>query len=289
MQNVSNRYGRALEYAIVAEIIRRLSQSQLQLTQRALKDQQRDLLNYQNLPASMQQNYQKCAASIFSWLNLNFSVLNKHILLDRLPDHSSIEGDVTDIRLTTGSQEINFSLKHNHKALKHQRPASTAQHCGYRKKSPEDIQFRRDYSNITKSFTAVSQGYHYFRDLGEGVVLRHLQIPICDIVAKFISSFCASQVPANHLFTFLVGRRDFHKVIFYEQQDIVVIQDFSKLAGVTSVTAQNSQNYVYLHFSNDWKISMRLHTASSRIKSNPDLKFDTQPVSIVVPEERLIV
>lgn len=287
MQNISNLYGRALEYAIVAELIQQLPPNQIELTQRALQDQQRDCQNYLSLSASMQQNYQRCAENIFDWLNLNFAILTQPILIDRLPDHASRQGDVTDIRITTRSQQINLSVKHNHKALKHQRPASTAQHCGYTKGSQEDTQFRIDYQHITNSFVATAQGFNNFRDLSEGVVLTNLYIPMCELVARFINNFCYLQLNASHLFTFLVGRIDFYKVIFHEQQGVVIIEAFNNLPPVTSVIARNNQNYVNLQFSNAWAISMRLHTASSQIQSNPSLKFDTQPVNIIVPRQQL--
>jgi len=52
------------------------------------------------------------------------------------------------------------------------------------------------------------------------------------------------------LFTFLVGRIDFYKVIFHEQQGVVVVEAFNNLPAVTSVIAKNNQNYGELQFSN---------------------------------------
>lgn len=285
---MQNLQGRALEYAIVAEIIQRLPQNQIHLTQRALQDQRRDEPKYLNLSPRMQENYTKCSAGIFQWLDSNFQISTQSISIDRLSDHLSKQGDVTDIRFAIGSLEINLSVKHNHEALKHQRPASTAQHCGYIKGSAEDIQFRRDYSDITRAFTTTVQGYTNFRDLNQGVVFTQLYSPICQLVTQFINTFCTSQSSASHLFTFLVGRKDFYKIIFYESQSLVLIKNFSKPPFVNSVTADSSnQNYVSLQFSNAWTISMRLHTASSRITINPSLKFDTKlDSSVVVPQEQ---
>ena len=287
---MQNLRGRALEYAIVAEIIQRLPQNQINLTQRTLENQQRDLPKYLNLSVNMQQNYQQCSARIFQWLESNFAISTQPVSIDRLPDKNSQQGDVTDIRIVMGSQEINLSVKHNHAALKHQRPASTAQHCGYTKGSPEDIQFRTDYSTITKAFTTRVQGYTHFNDLNDGVVLTELYNPICTIVTGFINTFCRSPISASHLFTFLVGRIDFYKIIFYESQHLLLVQDFRKPPVVNSVTAQSNQSYVRLQFSNAWIISMRLHTAASRITSNPSLKFDTNlDSSIVVPQQQFIL
>lgn len=284
-KNVSNQYGRALEYAIVAEIVQRLPQSQVQLTPRADEAQQRDLRNYTNLKESMQQNYKRCANCVFNWLNASFSISNSSIQIDRLPDSASKQGDVTDIRISTASSTINLSVKHNHKALKHQRPSATAQHCRFSRRSQEDENFRANYRAITKNFSHYAIGFSKFSDLDQQIILNNLYIPVCNLVAEFINQHCTQQVNASHLFTFLVGKFDFYKLIFNEKNSSLTIEEFTKLSLPTSVTAQKNQNYVYLNFSNSWKISMRLHTASSEIKNNPDLKFDTQPVEIIVPKE----
>ncbi|MBL1177294.1 HaeIII family restriction endonuclease [Pantanalinema sp. GBBB05] len=282
--NISNQYGRALEYAIVAELLQQLP-NQVQLTSRAIKDQQRDALHYISLPIITQQNYKKCAVQALNWLKQNFSIANHVIMVDRLPDHASKQGDVTDIRISFAASTINLSIKHNHRALKHQRPGSTAQHCGFARKSQEDIEFRTTYKNITQAFLLVAQGTLKFCDLGQRIVFDNLYSPICYLVATFINQNCSQQLHASHLFSFLVGKIDFHKLIFQEKEQLLVVEEFSRLTSPESVVAQANQNYVYLNFSNGWELAMRLHTASSRIGNNPSLKFDTQPKQIIVPKQ----
>lgn len=289
MTTLSNLQGRALEYAIVAEINKQLPSSYVQLSQRALDSQIKDFDKYLLLSPAMQNNYQKCGQRIFAWLDTNFSISNHPISIDRLPDSASRQGDVTDIRIKVNSLEINLSVKHNHRALKHQRPASTAQHCGYGKKSTEDIIFRSNYKQILTSFIGYTKGISNFKDLNSGIVYQTLYIPICDLVANFINNYCTLQLNSSHLFNFLVGNTNFYKVMFYEQQRKVLIEEFSQIYPVASLRAQSQQNYVNLHFSNGWIISMRLHTASSKITNNPSLKFDTQPQSIIVPTQQFII
>lgn len=290
MRNLSSRNGRAFEYIVVSEIRRSLSAHQIQITARALQAQQKDQQKYLDLPTASQRKYQKAAERIFDWLEREFSISSRVLSIDRLSDDDARRGDVTDIRITTSSRQINLSIKHNHKALKHQRPASTTQHCGYPAKSSEDLQFRENYKAIIETFKGVSRNIHYFRELDEGVILNYLYVPICDLVAQSINELCLQAVHSNHLFTFLVGKTDFYKIIFNEQQNELRIQSFSKPSFVNSVIAQSVQSYVYLNFSNSWKVSMRLHTASSRIANNPSLKFDTQLNSdALIPEQRISV
>ncbi|MGI0484711.1 HaeIII family restriction endonuclease [Pantanalinema rosaneae CENA516] len=282
--NTSNQYGRALEYAIVAEMLQHLP-NQVKLTPRALKDQQRDAIHYDNLPTATQQNYRQCAVQVVAWLQQNFSISNYLLTVDRLPDHASKQGDVTDIRIHYAQSSVNLSIKHNHTALKHQRPASTAQHCGFARKSSEDIAFRTAYKNTTQSFLMMAQGTFKFCDIDQRIIFEHLYIPICDLVANFIHQNGSQTASASHLFSFLVGRTDFYKLIFQERSKLLVVEEFSQLTIPESVIAQAQKNYVYLKFSNAWEISMRLHTASSRISNNPSLKFDTQPSQVVVPRQ----
>jgi hypothetical protein len=85
------------------------------------------------------------------------------------------------------------------------------------------------------------------------------------------------------LFQYLVGATNYYKVIIRTQNEEIEIQEFGKIEYPKKVKASVSRQYIYLDFSNDWKIRMRLHTASSRIESSPSLKFDTGAISISVP------
>ncbi|HSN66331.1 MAG TPA: HaeIII family restriction endonuclease, partial [Fusibacter sp.] len=98
---------------------------------------------------------------------------------------------------------------------------------------------------------------------------------------------CCHPIHAAHLFSFLVGKTDYYKIVFKESSNLLIIEEFSALILPNSVVAQADKNYVHLTFSNRWKISMRLHTASSQIKSSPALKFDTQPVEIFVSRQTI--
>jgi HaeIII restriction endonuclease len=283
----SNQQGRALEYAIVEEIVRNLPSDQVTLSSRTLQDQQRDYPKYISLPENLITHYQRGAICLLGWLETEFSI-SKHVIeIDRLPDQSSNQGDVTDIRIYSNSFCVNLSIKHNHQALKHQRPASTAQHCGYPKANPEDIDFRQKYSQIIQNFMKISRGYKLFRDLEASEIFDFLYTPICLLVSESISNLCQATSKANHLFTFLTGNTDFYKVILPAQQDFIRIQEFIHIPPVESVVAASDRNYVYLNFSNSWDLALRLHTASSRIQPNPSLKFDTQPAKIYVPEQIL--
>jgi hypothetical protein len=76
------------------------------------------------------------------------------VTIERLSDNEGKKGDVTDIRLRFDNRTENLSIKHNHKALKHQRPSATPKQCGFKKTSIESINFKSKYKKITSKFSS---------------------------------------------------------------------------------------------------------------------------------------
>ena len=281
-RNISNKNGRALEYQIIRYINSSISQFSVTLTNRAVRDQERDKLKFDTLIQDLKISYQKCAVIVHNWLRERLN--STEITIDRLPDSAAKEGDITDIRIKSGTQVINLSIKHNHSALKHQRPPTTAERCGYSAGSMEDILFRGKYRIILEKFLEktkeLSPKAQYFRDLiaiDKDFINNNLYLPVCKLVAVTINNLCNNEKKAQNLFSFLVGSTDFYKIIDYKYE--VVILDFNTIDKVSSVAAKlRGKSYVDLEFSNGWIVGMRLHTAASALGKS--LKFDTQPKSI---------
>ncbi|XHX79145.1 MAG: HaeIII family restriction endonuclease [Stenomitos frigidus ULC029] len=253
-KNVSNQYGRALEYVIVAEISQQL-QNQLHLTQRAATDQSRDRIHYLNLPSTIQQIYQKSAVHIYNWLSNKLSFSDEIVMLDRLPDvaGSGESADVTDIKVSKDSVDMHLSIKRNHKALKHQRPSSTAQQCGYVLNSQEDISFRESYTNTLNTFKSVAGNRTLFSNLEKEIIRDYLYRPICQLVVDFLNGYCKQATHANFLFRFLVGNKNFYKVTLFDKptkRKYLLIQEFINITSATSVVAKvlPTKYYNYLHF-----------------------------------------
>ena len=59
------------------------------------------------------------------------SITNTKITVDRLPDTAARGGNPTDINIMFNNGQVNLSIKHNHRAVKHQRPSALAQQCGF--------------------------------------------------------------------------------------------------------------------------------------------------------------
>jgi len=289
-ENISDRNGRALEYKIIDFLCGSRSSFKAALTSRAKADQQRDRKKFLSLPEKLKESYEKTVSIVHDWLT---KIINgKDIEIDRLSDDEAKKGDVTDIRITEKGREVNLSIKHNHSALKHQRPPTTVLWCGYTKRCQEDLEFRKKYKEVVESFLSETRKAlpkaSLFRELsaiGEGHIKDKFYFPVCSLVAKTIKELCSSPKRTEALFNFLVGKAIFYKII--DENDRVRILDFTNVEIPKKVNVKpRDKSYVDLYFSNGWKVGMRLHTASSRLGTS--LKFDTQAISLPNVKEIII-
>jgi hypothetical protein len=291
MENNSNRNGRALEFAIVDNLLKKISNSvPLNNTQ---SYQERDQNKFNELSDSQKIYFNTSADSILSWLERKVDLNSQSISIERMSDDSSKKGDVTDIRIILSNNIINLSIKHNHLALKHQRPSALAIQCGFAKKSPEDSKYRHFYETTTKDFLNRSMllkndaiNFSDIIGVQPDFINKQLYNPVCNLVCNFLNTHVAnSPRNAEHFFSFIKGTTDFYKINVSHKK--IDIYEFALLPPVTSLHAKiKGDSYVDVSFSNDWVISMRLHTASSRIEGI-SLKFDSQLLNMVVPKESI--
>lgn len=272
----SNANGRALEYIIVKDLI---DSYQALLSDNCKYMQLRDENYFDNLLPPLKNKYTIATSKITKWLNDNYDVIGSK--LDRLDDNQakSKVSDVTDIRI---NNKVNISIKHNHNALKHQRPGALAQQCSFPRKSKQDLEFREKYKLVTKEFISNANKvnpdislFSELKSLDVNFINRELYKPVCELVASFINEEVSMSIEnVRFLFKFIVGNTDFLKIVV--NQSHIEIYEFSKIPSPNSVIASvKNDSYVNLIFDNGWNISMRLHTASSRLKT-VSLKFDSQ-------------
>ena len=78
---------------------------------------------------------------------------------------------------------------------------------------------------------------------------------------------------------YLVGMKDYHKIVHYDKKCMTLIRTFN---------IPNSVTIVEMYMDNGWQIGFRLHNASSKVE--PSLKFDVafigMPCSILCIECR---
>lgn len=287
MSNISDQTGRAFEYVIVKELAMLPGVS---LTDRAKVAQLRDKPKFESLEDSRREELSLASRALVRTLCAPpFTIGNS--IIDRLQDNEAIAGDVTDIRIqSSGSRPpINLSVKNNHFALKHQRPPSLMQQLGFVKGGQVDIEYRRKLNKIFQSFYSAANHlcpnaklFSDLKNVDDLFIDRCLYAPVCDLVSSVLKMKLCDSNTCKTFFRFLVGYTDYVKVVLHQGR--LEFTNFSQIVIPTSCIVQYtpaSPNYIFLTFDNNWKISMRLHTANSKLgktSGTPSVKFDTQPL-----------
>lgn len=280
--STSNNNGRALEACLVNTILQ-LNPKILALGA-TLDDQQRDIVHFNALPSVQQK--------LFHDFSNRYSLevdAHKIITIERLKDTAAKNGDVTDIRIVYIDGQIrNISLKHNHDACKHQRPAALIKNQLGINNPVLDRQYRDELKQIENKFksnvlpTDKNQNGEFLFNLVKSrdpSLISTLYSDIYNLVKKYLLS-CTDSSAILHYFRFLVGNTNFEKVILEPYTRTIVIKDFSNIKDPTTIVdsfISPHTGYLTVRFDNNFTLNMRLHTASSRfnLTSSLSLKFDS--------------
>ena len=217
-------------------------------------------------------------------------------------DAEGIDGDVRDVVCLRASDgwEIGLSCKHNHDAVKHSRLSNK-------------IDFGKEWFGIPCSkeyFTAVGKVFDPLSEMRAESKNKALwsdipdkegdcYVPVLNAFIKELKQLDAENpkiIPAA-LIRYLMGRKDFYKVIMNENGEYTEIDSVNmqgtlgKPAGrlkplvpaplMTLPTKfyeigykEGSNNTIIVVCDNGWNVSMRIHNASSKVE--PSLKFDVR-------------
>jgi hypothetical protein len=278
--NVSDRNGRALEYKLVDTLSTKPGFS---LTAQAIAHNSRDFPKFQALPANLKTAYTSASNTITNWVIQNINS-NSPAEVDRLIDDPN---SVADVVVSTGKITLELSLKHNHQALKHPRPYSFAQFCGYSTGSVEDLQHRKLMEAVVTNFRSSVGSVGLFNQC-KGTDIDNLYFGVCNSCATSLNGWAKSNTAvASNLFKFLVST-GYYKVIVETRSGVVVkVQDYFSIPTPSAVACSVSGNRFILTFNNGWVINLRIHTASSRISAKGNqlsLKFDAQRTQGLIAE-----
>jgi len=218
--------------------------------------------------------------------------------LEIITDSKGEEGDVRDVLAIRLEQkwEIGISAKNNHHAVKHSRLSDKINFgekwlgikCSeqyFKEVTPIFSQLRKlkQESNSTKRWDSLSNHH------------ETVYIPILKAFTKELQKIYSTNnsYVASRLVEYLVGTKDFYKVI--KNKNSVEIVAYN-LRGTLNLPFKNiepkfitpqvklptkivnisfkedSKTTVIVELNNSWKLSFRIHNASSRIE--PSLKFD---------------
>ncbi len=228
---------------------------------------------------------------------------NDILQLEILSDDKGKLGDVRDVLAIRLLQkwEIGVSAKNNHKAVKHSRLSNT---IDFGEKWIGIKSSQNYFNEIKPIFDSLSQmkkesgSTKTWKSLGD--YHKTVYVPVLNAFIKELNNIYQSNPSnvANQLVEYLVGNKDFYKVI--KGNSKVEIQAYN-LHGTLNLPFENilpkfntpqvalpteiidisykedSNTTVIVTLNNSWTLSFRIHNASSRIE--PSLKFDINLLS----------
>lgn len=230
-----------------------------------------------------QRDFRTSASEFFNWFQSNFgSKVSKTI--DGLPDNS---GSVVDIFIGDPSTVVNFSLKHNHLALRHNRPHGLPERCGVSGTTAANNYLNSIYAiekqmrvrDPVKKFSQLADKRQWMKMLNENC-------------RQFLDAW-QSSTPATvpNYFGFLTGNdRPYYKLVLNSRgaNSGSYIHEFLTSSLPTKVNfSYNNSDHLVMAYDNGWTLKKRLHNAQSELGSldmkkysqTTDWKWDVSLVS----------
>ncbi len=223
------------------------------------------------------------------------------LLLEFQKDEFGESGDVRDIviRRDDVNWEIGLSIKHNHDAVKHSRLSHVLDFGEEWYGIPSSNQYWNDIAPVFDFLKREQKRKTAWSDLDdkEGDVYVPLLQAFLDEVYR---AYNQDSTIAVKMFEYLVGIRDYHKIVSHDNKRMTLIHTFNLHGSLNQPSAEkesefevlpvelpteiismrfkkNSNTTVEIYMDNGWAFSFRIHSASTLVQ--PSLKFDVQFIS----------
>lgn len=223
------------------------------------------------------------------------------LLLEFQKDEFGESGDVRDIviRRDDVNWEIGLSIKHNHDAVKHSRLSHVLDFGEEWYGIPCSDQYWNDIAPVFDSLKREQKRKTAWSDLDdkEGDVYVPLLQAFLDEVYR---TYNQDSTIAVKMFEYLVGIRDYHKIVSHDNKRMTLIHTFNLHGSLNQPSTEkesefevlpvelpteiismrfkkNSNTTVEIYMDNGWAFSFRIHSASTLVQ--PSLKFDVQFIS----------
>lgn len=233
---------------------------------------------------------------------------NEPLYLSLQPDAAGIKGDVRDvlcIRKQNG-WEVGLSCKHNHHAVKHSRLSDTIDFGQEWLGVPCSKEY---YEKVVPLFTELRDIRDKSKEAGTPTLWNDIDskaeryyIPVLQAFMEELQKINSENdnIPEK-LIRYLLGRYDFYKVITDDKNRTTRVeainiagtlnQQAGKVKSITKIPMlkmptqfyhvgfkPGSDNTIEVVCDEGWQISMRIHSASSKVE--PSLKFDVNLISL---------
>ncbi len=233
---------------------------------------------------------------------------NEPLFLSLQADAAGIRGDVRDVLCLRKQNEweIGLSCKHNHHAVKHSRLSDTIDFGQEWLGVPCSEEY---FDKVVPLFTELREIRDKSKQEGKAALWSEVDgkaekyyIPVLQAFMDELSKINSenSDIPEK-LIRYLLGRYDFYKVITDDRNKTTRVEAINiagtlnrqsgELKSITKIPMlkmptqfyhmgfkPGSDNTVEVVCDEGWQISMRIHSASSKIE--PSLKFDVNLISL---------
>lgn len=233
---------------------------------------------------------------------------NEPLFLSLQADAAGIKGDVRDVLCLRKQNgwEIGLSCKHNHHAVKHSRLSDTIDFGQEWLGVPCSKEY---FEKVVPLFTELREIRDKGKETGTPTLWNDIDgkaeryyIPVLQAFMEELAKISSENdnIPEK-LVRYLLGRYDFYKVITDDKNKTTRVeainiagtlnQQSGSLKSITKVPVlkmptqfyhigfkTNSDNTIELVCDEGWQISMRIHSASSKVE--PSLKFDVNLISL---------
>ncbi len=301
--------GKAFEYACLLHLYETLSPQQ-SITIEVNDSYQIARQYYEQLSEERQNSLNLAAQAAFRAIlrlepRLRHADGHEPLVLSLQEDAKGEDGDVRDILCVRQQNgwEIGISCKHNHRAVKHSRLSYQLDFGQKWFAIPCSTAYFEQIKPIFDLLKQKKQQGALWCDLEDKQ--RDVYIPLMDAFQEELRRLDDAHpetLPAA-LIKYLIGRKDFYKIIADQSRKISEIQGFnlngtlnkasktskpeSSIPRLTLPTSflkidykKSSGNTVHISCDEGWALSFRIHNASSRIESS--LKLDIQLLGIPV-------
>jgi len=299
--------GKAFEYACLIELNNRLSQSQIvEITQ---NESFRIAKQYFENCAQTKKSKMTSAAVAASRVIIRYEPQLEHpngnlpLVLSIQEDAQGIRGDVRDVLCIRRQNEweIGISCKHNHNAVKHSRLSKELDFGDKWFESPCSPEYFREIAPLFDELTEMKNAGELWRSIVNKD--DRFYVPLLNAFMRELRRIYSQnpQEISSRLISYLLGRNDFYKVIANDINRSTTIQAFNLYGTLNRPSGVNrtlttipqvqlptrifnldfkpeSSNTIEIVLNHGWSISLRIHSASSRVE--PSLKFDVHIVGM---------
>lgn len=312
-KGIQTSNGKAFEYACVDSLYRMLSENQeIVIEESPQLETARGF--FENATADLKESIIKAADAASKVIvrlepQLTYPEANSPLYLSLQTDAKGQAGDVRDVLCVRNQNgwEVGFSCKHNHHAVKHSRLSATIDF------GKEWFDIPCSYTYFIKVGSLFGE-LKEMRDTSRVAETPMLWADVDDKADRYykpvLNAFMEEikrldeenpGVIPERLIRYLIGRNDFYKVIaddkgsFTRVEAININGTLNQKAGTHAPIVKvpllklpdriyhigykpGSDNTIQIVCNEGWEISMRIHSASSKVE--PSLKFDVNLISL---------